>query len=74
MILYCGKFNILFMDHCNDINKSLQLLLVLFCAIVLTENITRSVSSAVVVFMGVILIGLSLLAILFPGKKGAGHT
>ncbi len=62
------------MDHHNDINKSIQLLLVLFCAIMLTENTTGVVSSIIVVFMGVILIGLSLFAILFPGKKECRHT
>ncbi len=59
------------MDHRNDINKSIRLLFVLFCAIVLTEHTTGSVSSPFVVFMGVILISLSLSAVLFPGKKNA---
>jgi len=58
------------MDHHNDANKSIRLLLVLFCAIVLEENTTGSVSSTVVVFMGVILIGVSLSSVLSTGKKG----
>jgi amino acid permease len=57
------------MDDRNDINKSIIVLFVLFCAIVLKENATGGVSSTFVLFMGVILISLCLASILFPGKK-----
>jgi hypothetical protein len=58
------------MDHRNDINKSIRLLLALFCGIVLTENLTGAGNSGVIVFIGIILIGLCLLAFFLPGRNG----
>ena len=57
------------MDHRNEITKSIIVLFVLFCAIVLSENVTGAVSSTVALLMGVILISLCLASILFNGKK-----
>lgn len=58
------------MDNRNDSTRAILVLLVLFFAIIMRDATTGTFSSTWAMFMGAIIIGLSLSAKLLRYKKG----